>query len=69
MQCPKCGAAISDGVILAKASAFVPPGGVYRPVTGYPIVYVIANGSPRGPIVGDAPPDQYYEALSHSIGD
>ncbi len=38
-------------------------------VTGDPTVYVIAHGSPRGPIVGYAPPDQYYEALNHSIGD
>ncbi len=38
-------------------------------VTGYPTVYVIAKGSPRGPIVGYAPPDRYYEALNHSIGD
>ncbi len=38
-------------------------------VTGYPTVYVIAKGSRRGPIVGHAPPDQYYEALNHSIGD
>ncbi|HSP15397.1 MAG TPA: thioredoxin family protein [Thermoanaerobaculia bacterium] len=38
-------------------------------VRGYPTVCVVANGSARQPIVGYAPPDEYYEALKSSIGD
>jgi thiol:disulfide interchange protein len=38
-------------------------------VRAFPTVLVIANGAPREPIVGYAPPDQYLEALRHSIGD
>jgi thiol:disulfide interchange protein len=38
-------------------------------VRAFPTVLVIANGAAREPIVGYAPPDQYLEALRHSIGD